>query len=100
MERIAYGMLKLDEKGFWNLTISRLLRVMEWMKREEELQSVQTRLICYFQGNHKAHGPEDLWQTESEIRARQLDIIEGRTPIATFKKLSPEEVANWALKKN
>lgn len=73
---------------------------MEWFNREDEARLVQTRLICFYQGNHKASTPEDLWSTEREIRKKQKDLIEGILPIASFKKLTPEEVQKWKMTVN
>lgn len=97
VERIAYGMLRVSEKEFRHLTLHRIMRAIEWVHKEDEMHSVQTRLICYFQGNHKANSPQDLWMTEGEIRQKQKDIIEGRLPMAKFKKLSEEELSNWKV---
>lgn len=90
-------MLRVNEKEFRHLTLIRIMRAMEWVEKEDERLSMHTRLLCYFQGNHKASSPQDLWMTESEIRQKQRDLIEGRLPIATFKKLTEEEVKKWRL---
>lgn len=100
VERIAYGMLRLSEKEFKRLTLNRIIRAMEWFNKEDEAHSVQTRLICYYQGNHSARTPQDLWLTEGEIRKKQRDLIEGRVPLAQFRKLSQEEVEKWSLGRN
>lgn len=93
-------MLRATEAEFRRITILRLIRAMEWFIHEDETQLKQTRLMCYFMGNHKARSPEDLWMTAGEIRKRQIDILEGRVPIAKIRKLTPEEAANWLKNKN
>jgi len=92
-------MLKATESEFRRITILRLARAHEWYLLDVEEHQKQTRLMCYFMGNHKATGPEDLWLTPSEIVKRQKDLIEGRIPIAKFKKLTPDEVKDWRFSK-
>jgi hypothetical protein len=99
-EQVAYGMLRVSERKFRKLTLIRLIRAMEWFLHEDEARLKQTRLICYFSGNHKANSPEGLWMTAEEMRLKQLDIIEGRIPIAKFRKLTPEEVKAWPKTRN
>lgn len=93
-------MLRATEQEFRRITVLRLVRAMEWFLHEDEARLKQTRLMCYFMANHKAQSPEDLWMTPSELRRRQIDILEGRVPIAKIRKLTPEEVANWTKNKN
>lgn len=94
-ERIAFGHLKLSEKEFWHVTLTRLNRALEWVRHTDEMQLSHTRILAYYMGNHKAKTVEDMWMLPSEIAKRQKDILEGRVPFATFKKLTKEEIEKW-----
>jgi len=51
----------------------------------------QTRLICYWMGNHKATKPENLFPLEIDtIRLKTL-IDSGKAHFATVRKQTPEE---------
>lgn len=76
------------------------MRAREWVIAEDEARMKQTRLICYFSGNHNAKSPEELWKTGTEWAQFQKDLIAGKIPIAKFKKLNKEEVKNWPTSKN
>ncbi len=90
-------MLKLTEDEFLRVPISRIIRAMEWIAEEDERRHVHTRLLCYYMGNHKASSVSDMWPLYSEIVKKQRDLAEGKIPMATFRKLSEEEVKNWNM---
>lgn len=94
-ERLAFGFLKLREHEFWQQSIRVLKRAFEWVQHADELMLAHTRIMCYYMGNHKSHSVEDMFPLPSELAKRQRDILEGRVPLATFKKLSAEEIINW-----
>jgi hypothetical protein len=93
-ERIGYGMLRVNEDEFIRMSLLRITRAYEWFEHEDEAIEKHARKICYYQANHKASRPEDLWMTYSEMVQRQKDLISGKLTVRV-RKLTDEEVKNW-----
>lgn len=94
-QRVAFGLLLVDDQKFWHLTLIRISRAYEWHQHLDEWQLAHTRMMAFYMGNHKADSPKDMFMLPSEWKKRVKDIEEGRVPIATFRKLTPEEIKNW-----
>ncbi len=85
----------MTENEFPAMTLLRLTRAYEWFEHEDEAIEKHARMICYYSANHNASKPTDLWMTYSELVQRNKDIVEGRIPTVTIRKLTDEEVKNW-----